>query len=170
MAEPFLSEIRAVSFNFPPKGWAFCNGQILAINQNQALFSLLGTTYGGNGTTNFALPNLQGRTPLHFGSDRNGIPYTLGQLAGESAVTLNVTQLPAHSHVAQGVLTAANSGSPVANAWAESTSNPYASSPNTLMSAASVTPLGGNQPHNNLSPYLTLNFIIALTGIFPSQN
>lgn len=170
MAEPFLSEIKAVSFNFAPKGWALCNGQLLPINQNQALFSLMGTTYGGNGTTNFALPNLQGRTPLHFGSDPLGSFYVLGQAAGEVAVTLSVAEMPSHSHVAQGVLTAANSGSPAGNAWADSTSNPFGSAPDSVMNAASVTQLGGSQPHNNLPPYVTLNFIIALVGIFPSQN
>lgn len=164
MAEPFLAEIRIFSFNFPPRGWAMCNGQLLPINQNQALFSLLGTTYGGNGTTTFALPNLQGRTPLHTG---NGI--VLGQVGGETAHTLIASEMPAHTHVATGSSTPANLGDPTGNLWATGNAA-YNPSPNTTMNPASVTNVGGNQPHENQSPYLTLNICIALQGIYPSRN
>lgn len=163
MAEPFIAEIKVISWNFPPKGWAFCNGQLLAINQNQALFSILGTTYGGDGRVNFALPNLQGCSPIHTG---NG--FTLGEKAGESAHTLNVSELPAHTHVLQGV--PANGDTPIPTALANA-NNLYSSSPpNTTLTAGSIGNAGGSQPHENMSPYLVLNFIIALTGIFPSQN
>ena len=169
MSEPYLSEIRIVSFNFPPKGWAFCNGQILPINQNQALFSLLGITYGGNGTSNFALPNLQGCSPLHMGSTQQG-SFVLGQTGGATSVTLTAAEMPAHSHQAQGVSTSANAGTPAGNAWANSVSDPYSPSGNATMNPASVSAAGGTQPHPNLSPYLVLNFVIALQGIFPSRN
>lgn len=170
MAEPFLSEIRVVSFNFAPQGWALCNGQVLPITQNQALFSLLGTTYGGNGVTTFALPNLQGCAPLHWGSGLGGDDYALGQTGGSANVTLTATEMPAHSHQAQGVSTSANIGSPAGSAWANSVSDPYSPSGNATMSAASVSSMGGAQPHPNLSPYLVLNFVIALQGIYPSRN
>jgi microcystin-dependent protein len=169
MAEPFLSEIRLVSFNFAPQGWAFCNGQVLAINQNQALFALLGTTYGGNGITTFALPNLQGCAPLHMGSSPGG-SYVLGQTGGSANVTLVATEMPAHTHQAEGVSTTANSGAPAGGAWANSVSDPYSPSGNAAMNAASVSSMGGSQPHSNQSPYLVLNFVIALQGIFPSRN
>jgi microcystin-dependent protein len=165
MSEPYLSEIRMVSFNFPPKGWAFCNGQLLPINQNQALFALLGTNYGGNGTTTFALPNLQGCGPLHMG---NG--YVLGEGGGATSVTLTTSEIPAHTHQAQGVSTVANIAAPVGEAWADSASDPYGASGNTTMNASVLTTAGGSQPHNNMPPSLVLNFIIALQGIFPSQN
>lgn len=165
MGTPFLSEIRIVSFNFPPKGWAFCNGQLLPINQNQALFSLMGTTYGGNGQTNFALPNLQGRTPLHQG---NGIVQ--GQAAGENTHTLTVAEMPSHTHQVSGSSTAGTLPGASANLWGTNAANPYNSAANTSMTPASVSPVGGNQPHENMSPYLVLNFVIALQGIFPSQN
>jgi microcystin-dependent protein len=163
MAQPFLAEIRVFSFNFAPKGWAMCNGQFMAISQNQALFALLGTTYGGNGTTTFALPNLQGRLPVHVG---NGI--NLGQTGGESAHTLIPSEMPAHTHQAFGSSTAANLGVPTGNLWATGNAayNPVA---NTTMGPACVLPVGGGQPHENKSPYLTLTFCIALQGIFPSH-
>ena len=170
MGTPYLSEIRLISFNFPPKGWAFCDGQLLPINQNQALFALLGTTYGGNGQTTFALPNLQGRTILHFGSDPLGNSYALGQSAGGESVTLTISQMPAHSHVAQGISVQANSFPAAGRTWAQSPSNPYSSNSNTVMNPSSLSQVGGSQPHNNMPPYLTLNFIIALQGIFPSRN
>jgi len=168
MSEPFLSEIKIVSFNFPPKGWALCNGQLLPINQNQALFALLGTTYGGNGQTNFALPNLRGQVPIHFGSG-----HTLGEAAGSTAVTVNIQQLPTHMHVLQA------STAPAATDTPSNTTLLGGSAPNDLYTgpaslvataAASVSSVGGSQPHNNMMPYLVLNFIIALQGIFPSQN
>ncbi len=165
MSEPFLSEIKIVSFNFPPKGWALCNGQLLPINQNQALFALLGTTYGGNGQTNFALPNLRGKVPIHFG---NG--HGLGETAGATSVTVNIQQLPQHLHFLQGTQTNANSGNPNASLLGRSSS--LYTSPSALLplDASSVTQVGGSQPHNNMMPYLVLNFIIALQGIFPSHN
>jgi microcystin-dependent protein len=165
MATPFLSEIKIVSFNFAPKGWALCNGQLLPINQNQALFALLGTTYGGNGQTNFALPNLQGRIPNHVG---NG--FTLGEQGGETAHTLNISELPAHNHVPVGSKNSPSAGSAAGNLWSTFASNLFNSAPDSAMNPACITPTGGNQPHENMSPYLVLNFVIALQGIFPSQN
>jgi microcystin-dependent protein len=166
MGTPFLSEIRIVSFNFAPKGWALCNGQLLPINQNQALFALLGTTYGGNGQTTFALPNLQGRIPNHVGSG-----FTLGEAGGEIAHTLNISELPAHTHTPLGNQTnPASSSSAGGNLWGFVPNDYAANSNGSVMNPACVTPTGGNQPHQNMSPYLVLNFIIALQGIFPSQN
>ena len=166
MAEPFLAEIRIFSFNFPPKGWAFCNGQFLPINQNQALFSLLGTTYGGNGQTTFALPNLKGRTPLHVG---NG--HTQGEAAGTTAVTISQQQMPQHIHFLNASNDAANAVLPAGNVFAVSPQQVYAPAGNlTPMVASSVTNVGGSQPHTNMMPYLVLNFCIALQGIFPSRN
>jgi microcystin-dependent protein len=164
MGTPYISEIKIVSFNFAPKGWALCNGQLLPINQNQALFSLLGTTYGGDGRVNFGLPNLQGRIPVHMG---NG--FTLGQQGGETAHTLNISELPAHNHVPVGSSAAPTQASAAGNLWA-SISNLYAAASNVSMNPVSITPTGGSQPHDNMSPYLVLNFVIALQGIFPSQN
>ena len=164
MSEPFLGEIKVISWNFPPKGWTFCNGQLLPINQNQALFSILGTTYGGDGMRTFGLPNLQGRVPVHMG---NGI--TLGELGGETSHTLNISELPAHTHAPLGVPAAANVGSPAGNLWANQ-AGAYAAAPSVAMDPSGITATGGNQPHENMSPYLVLNFIIALQGIFPSQN
>ena len=167
MGTPYLSEIRIVSFAFPPKGWALCNGQTLPINQNQALFSLLGTTYGGDGVTNFKLPNLQASMPIHQG---NG--YPLGAIGGESSHTLSSAEIPSHTHVAQGVSTPASSPTATGHTWAASTANPYNTQPppNTTLNPATLNSTGGSQPHNNMSPYLTLNFVIALQGIYPSQN
>ncbi len=169
MSEPFLSEIKIVSFNFPPKGWAFCNGQFLPINQNQALFALLGTTYGGNGQTTFALPDLRGRLPIHMG---NG--HTLGEAAGSSAVTVNIQQLPQHIHLLQASSAVASSDTPDSTMLLGSTApNDLYTGPQgglVATNAATVTSVGGSQPHNNMMPYLVLNFIIALQGIFPSKN
>jgi microcystin-dependent protein len=165
MSTPYLSEIKIFSFSFAPKGWALCNGQLLPINQNQALFSLLGTTYGGDGITNFALPNLQGRIPIHTG---NG--FVLGELGGEQTHTLVNTEMPEHTHSAIASSNAANSGAAPGNFWANGNQPAYASSTNAAMSTASVSSVGGGQPHENMAPYLVLNFCIALSGIFPSQN
>jgi microcystin-dependent protein len=165
MSEPFLSEIKIVSFNFAPKGWALCNGQLLPINQNQALFSLLGTTYGGNGQTTFALPDLRGRIPIHFGQS-----FTLGQVGGQEAHTLTMQEMAAHSHIFSASDAAPNQGSPAGNIWANNSSAYSSASPDVAMNAASISNAGGSQPHVNVQPFLVLNFIIALQGIFPSRN
>jgi microcystin-dependent protein len=181
MSTPYLSELKIFSFNFAPKGWALCNGQLLPINQNQALFSLLGTTYGGNGTTNFALPNLQGRVPIHMGSG-----FTLGQQGGEQAHTLVVNEMPAHNHpmnakAAQATLgptgrdpspsvtpaeaAAAEGANPVVNV------NIYGTgSPSLNFAPQAIVNAGGSQAHNNMQPFLTLNVCIALQGIYPTQS
>jgi microcystin-dependent protein len=165
MSDPYLSEIRIFSFNFPPKGWAFCNGNLLSISQNTALFSLLGTTYGGDGINTFALPDLQGRVPLH-----NGAGFNLGQNGGESTVTLNTLQMPAHTHAANANGTAAGQTSPAGNYWGNGGQTIYADTANAIMNPAAVAAAGNSQPHENMSPYLVLNFCIALVGIFPSRN
>jgi len=166
MAEPFLSEIRIMSFGFAPKGWALCNGQLLPINQNQALFSLLGTTFGGDGRTNFALPDLRARTPIHVG---NG--HTLGERGGEQAHTLTIAELPMHVHLENATTAAATAANPNnTRLLAQSAgANMYAAASNLEpMAANAITPVGGSQAHLNMQPYLTLNFSIALQGIFPS--
>ncbi len=166
MAEPFLGEIRIVSFNFPPKGWAECNGQFMPINQNQALFALLGTMYGGNGQTTFALPNFQGRVPMHVGAG-----FIQGQTMGESAHTLTQTEMPQHTHFVSGSGTQGANATPTNNILALTTDNVYQTAQNlTALNAASVTNVGGSQAHTNQQPYLVLNFCIALIGIFPSRN
>ncbi len=166
MSDPFLAEVKIVSFNFPPRGWAFCNGQLLSIAQNQALFSLLGTTYGGNGTTTFALPNLQARTPLHIGGG-----HVLGEVSGEINHTLITSEIPAHSHSAQAATVDGDTPVPPANVLAAPPGQIYAPANNlTSLAAGSVGQAGGSQPHPNMQPYLTLNFVIALIGIYPSRN
>ena len=169
MAEPFLSEIRLFSFVFAPKGWALCNGQLLPINQNQGLFSLLGTTFGGDGRVNFALPDLRGRVPIHVGSG-----HTLGERGGEQAHTLSIAEIPTHTHVANGVNAAADLGDPTNGFFAApptALGSVYAS-PSSLvaMNAGAVANTGGSQAHLNMQPFLTLSFGIALQGIFPSPN
>ncbi len=155
-----------MSFNFPPKGWALCNGQLLPINQNQALFSLLGTTYGGNGQTTFALPNLRGRVPIHMG---NG--HTLGEAAGSTSVTVNIQQLPTHTHAVNVDNNAGTEISPTNKILAKNPANGYGMPASFVaMRPEAVTSVGGSQPHNNMMPYLTLNFCIALQGLFPSVN
>ncbi len=166
MAEPFLSEVRIFSFNFPPKGWALCNGQLLPINQNQALFSLLGTTYGGDGQTNFALPDLRGRAPLHLGSS-----FVLGQRGGEEAHTISINEMPAHTHPPNASANGPTVAPPTTNFWASNTGfTPYGSTGDVAMDPACISNTGGSQPHENRSPYLALNFCIALQGIFPSRD
>ncbi len=171
MAEPFLSEIRIFSFGFAPKGWALCNGQLLPINQNQALFSLLGTTFGGDGRVNFALPNLQGQVPIHVG---NG--HTLGEKGGEQAHTLSIAEIPTHVHTLQGTNTVGNTLNPKTGSGgsilASDVGNCYTPTVKALtaLNPASVSNTGGSQAHLNMQPFLTLNFSIALQGIFPSPN
>ena len=166
MAEPFLSEIRIMSFNFPPKGWAFCAGQFLPINQNQALFALLGTTFGGNGQTTFALPDLRDRVPIHVGGG-----HTLGERGGEQAHTLTQNEMPQHIHFAQ--VSSLNSGgndNPAGRVPGGANNLWHTPENLTTMNPTSVTSVGGSQPHLNTQPFLTLNFCIALQGIFPSPN
>ena len=164
MAEPFLSEIRIFSFNFPPKGWAFCNGQFLPINQNQALFSLLGTTYGGNGQTTFALPDLRGRVPISFG---NG--HTLGEAAGSAAVTITQQQMPQHIHFVS-ASNAAGTTPTAAGSFFAGALDVYHTPDNLVgILPASVSNVGGSQAHNNMMPYLVLNFCIAMQGVFPAR-
>jgi microcystin-dependent protein len=166
MAEPFLSEIRLFSFNFAPKGWALCNGQLLPINQNQALFSLLGTTFGGNGQTNFAIPDMRGRTPIHVGAG-----HINGERAGEQAHTLTLGETPTHIHVVSGSSEDANDLIPASNRIA-GFNNGYRSASNQLQAIhpATIGNTGGSQAHQNMMPFLTLTFCIALQGIFPSPN
>ena len=165
MAEPFLSEIRLMSFDFAPKGWAMCNGQLLPINQNQALFSLLGTTYGGDGRVNFALPDLRARTPIHVGSG-----HTLGERGGEQSHTLSISELPDHLHRAQATTSNSDVNTPAGNNLA-SAANLYAPpSGLTTLAPSTITNVGGSQAHLNMQPFLTLTFCIALQGIFPSRN
>jgi microcystin-dependent protein len=167
MAEPFLSEIRIMSFGFAPKGWALCNGQLLPINQNQALFSLLGTTYGGDGRVNFALPNLQANVPIHMGQS-----HTLGERGGEQAHTLSTSELPAHTHFQSATAAQATASAP-SNARllaASGGANLYAAASNLQpMAPNALSNVGGSQAHLNMQPFLVLNFSIALQGIFPSQ-
>ena len=169
MAEPFLSEIRIMSFGFPPKGWAGCNGQLLPINQNQALFSLMGTTYGGDGRVNFALPNLQSKTPIHMGNS-----HTLGETGGQQSHTLNTAELATHVHQAQATSVPATTSTPDTTVMLaqSSASSLYAPAEGNMqpMAPTMMSNVGGTQPHLNMQPFLTLNFCIALQGIFPSQN
>ena len=164
MAEPFLSEIRMMSFNFAPKGWAQCSGQLLPINQNQALFSLLGTTFGGDGRVNFGLPDLRGRTPIHVGAG-----HTLGERGGEQAHTLSIAELPQHVHAVNARATTANATTSASNGFATAPAAIYGDPKNLVaMDAAAVANVGGSQAHLNMQPFLTLSFCIALQGIFPS--
>lgn len=165
MGIPYLGEIRLMSFNFPPKGWAMCNGQLLPINQNQALFALLGTNYGGDGIRTFGLPDLQGRVPVGAGTD-----YSLGSRFGEYAHTLTVQEMPAHVHGASVAATATATVPSGTVALAQPGKAAYGQTASVAMNPTTVSTVGGNQPHENTAPYLTVQFAIALTGIFPSQN
>lgn len=165
MAENFLGEIRLFSFGFAPKYWAQCNGQLLSIQQNQALFSILGATFGGNGVTTFALPNLQGAVPIGPSSS-----ITAGTPGGEETHTLTLPEMAAHTHTAIASSAAGGARSPNGAVWAGTASASYTTSPNTMMSTAGIDPAGGGQAHANMQPYLVINFCIALQGIFPSRN
>jgi microcystin-dependent protein len=166
MSEPFLGEVKIISWNFAPKGWAFCNGQLLPINQNQALFSILGTTYGGDGRVTFALPDLRGRTPVHVG---NGV--ALGERAGEEAHTLIMSEMPTHTHTLQASTLPATLGDPTNSVWGTSAGEArFSGAVSGVMSPSATSAVGGSQPHENRQPFLVVNFIIALQGIFPSQN
>ncbi len=173
MADPFLGEIRIFGFNFPPKGWAFCEGQLLPISQYQALFSLLGTFYGGNGVNTFALPNLQSRVPIGIGQGPGLSPYVIGDTGGVEAVTLTTGELPSHNHLASGNSGKGDSLVPTNCVWSADAggSAPYSSAtPDGYLSPNAIGLTGGNQPHENRPPFLALNFSIAMAGIFPSRN
>lgn len=170
--DPFIGQINIFGFDFPPRGWAACDGQLLSIAQNAALFSLLGTTYGGDGRVTFGLPNLQGRAPLHWGQGAGLSPYSLGEAGGVANVTLQAANVPAHSHGVVAASGAAGATTPTNNAWAAGTGRTpppqfQSGAPNAQM--LPTGPAGGGQPHNNLQPYLTLNFCIALVGVFPAR-
>ena len=172
--DPFVGEIRIVPFNFAPKGWAFCNGQILSISQNTALFSLLGTTFGGDGKSNFALPNFQGASPVGAGQGTGLSDYLLGQSGGEAQHTLLESEMPQHSHTVQAHNGDGNQDGPTNHTWAKAhsgrqASNMYRSQAAATLGSGAVSVTGGSQPHDNMPPYLTLNFIIALQGVFPSR-
>jgi microcystin-dependent protein len=175
MSTPFVAEIRIFPFNFAPKGWAFCDGQILPLSQNTALFSLLGTTYGGDGKSNFALPNMQGNVPMHPGQGPGLSLHDLGETGGSDTVALLESEIPAHSHTMMSLPAPANRTSPVGNSIArvQGVTGPYVpGNPQPAivsMSDSAVAPAGGDQPHNNLQPYLTLNFCIALQGVYPPR-
>lgn len=166
MSQPYVGEIRLFAGNFAPSGWAFCNGQIMPISENEALFTLIGTTYGGDGQTTYALPNLQSRVPVHAGSG-----FVIGQMSGTETVTLTVNQMPIHTHAAPATSGAGTSNNPTGNAWANWPGSQFSDQGVTApMNAGVVGFAGNNQSHDNLMPYLTLNFIISLFGVFPSPN
>jgi microcystin-dependent protein len=166
MSSPFIGEIRMFAGNFAPAGWAFCNGALIPISENDTLFNLIGTTYGGDGQSTFALPNLQSRVPLHVGPG-----FQLGQSGGAETVTLSTNQIPSHSHVPQATTANGSSTVPTGSVWAECTLNPYSTdAPNVAFNAAAIGSTGGSQPHDNMIPFLAVNFILSLFGIFPSQN
>ncbi len=174
MSNPFVAEIRIFPFNFPPKGWAFCDGQLLPISQNTALFSLLGTTYGGDGKSNFALPNMQGNAPMHPGQGPGLSLHDLGETGGSDTVTLLESEIPSHSHTLMASSGLGNRLAPSSNVLARETGATTfvpADPPPALvaMSFNAIAPAGGDQPHNNLQPYLTLNFCIALQGVYPPR-
>ena len=178
MSEPFLGQLKIFAGNFAPVGWAFCDGALLAIVQNEPLFNLIGTTYGGDGQTTFALPDLRGRLPLHQGTGPGGFTTVLGESGGTEAVTLPVSQLPVHSHTAMGNQGGGNTPTPVGNVWSYDPGGDNAAyrtlgqneAPNAQMSSIAIGPAGGSQPHTNLQPFLCVNFIIALEGVFPTQS
>jgi len=174
MTEVFLGQIMLTGFQFAPKGFALCNGQILSIAQNQALFSLLGTTYGGNGTTNFQLPNMQSRTPVGFGNSVDGgwnpTPYQLGETGGVENVTLLATQMPAHTHMVSGNTTAGAIRNPTNGLYGTNSASIFGPSSGAQVALQGIGMTGNSQPHSNIQPYTTINFVIALVGIYPSRN
>ena len=166
MSNPYVGEIRIVGFNFAPLDWAFCNGALISISQNPTLFNLIGTTYGGDGVNNYALPNLQSRFPIN-----QGINFVLGQTGGEESVTLNTIQIPVHTHVPQANSGGGTANSPTGNVWANWTGSQYSDqAPGSLMNAGVIGSTGGSQPHENRPPFLAVYFIISLFGVFPSQS
>lgn len=165
MGTPFLGEIKIVGFNFAPQGWAECNGQFLPINQNQALFSLFGTMYGGNGQTTFALPDFRGRTGIHVGAG-----FIQGQAGGQEFHTVTQSEMPAHNHFVQATSSLGNNDDPTGNLLATANAPMYLGTANTTLQPSTITNVGGSQPHENRQPFLVLNFIVALIGVFPSQN
>lgn len=170
MSAPYLGEIRMVGFNFAPVGWALCNGQTLPISQNDALFNLIGTTYGGDGQTTFNLPDLQCRIPFHAGTNAGNV-MVLGQISGTETVTLTTSQLPMHTHALGASSAAGGQSSPAKGVWAQSTLEEYSTEANAhTMDPSTIISTGGSQPHDNMSPFLVVNFIIALAGIYPTQN
>lgn len=170
MSNPYLGEIRMFGGTFAPAGWAFCDGAIVAISQNDTLFMLIGTTYGGDGEETFALPDLQGRFPMHMGTGPGLTTRVIGEKSGTESVTLTVNQIPSHTHVPVATSGGGDQRSPAGRIWAASSANNYsAGPPNTAMAPNIVGPAGGNQPHDNMMPFLTISFIISLFGIFPSQ-
>lgn len=178
MADPFVGEICCFGFNFAPRNWAQCNGQLMAISQNTALFSILGTTYGGDGRTTFALPNLQGRVPMHWGSSPTGLTTVIGEIMGEEDVTLLTTEMPLHNHIAnagRATVATQRTAKPTSNTYLSTSAVPnavYSKAPqlNTSFAVNAIWTAGGSLPHENMQPYLTLNFCISLSGVFPSRN
>jgi microcystin-dependent protein len=169
MAQPYIGEIRQFAGNFAPSGWSFCNGALMSIAEYETLFVLIGTTYGGDGQSTFALPNLQGRFPIHMGTG-GGSTYVIGQNGGSESVTLTTPQLPSHTHIASANVATGTIDNPANNFWAASISGAYIAAPgNLLFNPGSVSLMGGSQPHENMIPFTTVNYIISLYGIFPSQ-
>ncbi|MGE3801484.1 MAG: phage tail protein [Candidatus Kapaibacterium sp.] len=172
MVEPFIGQISMVAFNFAPRSWAFCDGQLIPINQNQALFSLIGTTYGGDGVTTFALPDLRGRAPMHMGQGPGLSDRTEGQKSGSETVTLTTTQMPSHNHLANANGSPGTQFTPINGFWAAEggeTTATYAGTGTGTMNANAISFAGGGQPHNNMQPYLVIAFVIALYGVFPPR-
>jgi microcystin-dependent protein len=174
MSDPFIAEIRAFGFNFAPYGWMLCDGQILPISQYTALFSLLGTTYGGNGTTNFGLPDLMGRIPMHWGNGAGLSPYFIGEPAGTTTETITAQQMPMHNHALQVADVGTRTGTPSGSTWLGD-SNPATAyvgtgTPNTALSQNAIGLTGGSQPHDNMQPYQVLNFCISLSGVYPARS
>ena len=173
MAQPYIGEIRMFAGSFPPAGWAFCNGQPIPISQNDALFVVIGTIYGGDGQETFNLPNLQSRIPIHMGNGPDGVTYQIGEAAGVESVTLSSQQIPVHSHTLIGTTNSALQTGPGGNLFGVSGAVEYAIAglgADTAMNASSITPVGGSQPHENCQPFLCINYIISLFGLFPRQN